>query len=57
MENSKEIRGGTASVKNVLSGSGAGGITIWSRDLGFVGGDVPEDGRISRGITHIDDGA
>ena len=39
-ETAKEIRGEPASVSNVLSGSGAGGITIWEGDLVFVGGDV-----------------
>ena len=32
--------GGSVSVSNVLSGSGAGGVTIWGRYLGFVGGNV-----------------
>ena len=39
-ETSKERGGGTVSVRNVLAGSGAGGIAFGGRDLDFVGGDV-----------------
>ena len=41
-ENSKERRGESASVRNVLSGSGPGSITLWGRDMILVGVDVPE---------------
>ena len=34
-ETANERGGGPVSVSNVLSGSGAGGITIWGRYLGF----------------------
>ena len=56
-ETAKQREGRPASISNVLSGSGAGGITIWGRDLGFVGGNVPEAGGIARGIPQIDDRA
>ena len=46
---------GPASVRNVLSESGAGGITLWGRYLGFVGGDVPEDVKSARGIPQTDE--
>ena len=35
-ENSTERGGRTVSVRNVLLGSGAGGVNIWGGDLGFV---------------------
>ena len=35
-ETAKQRGGGTASVSNVLSCSGAGGITLWGRDLVFL---------------------
>ena len=43
-ETAKERGGIPASVSTVLLCSGAGGITIWVRDLGFFGGDVLESG-------------
>ena len=51
-ETAKEIGGGPASVINALLGSGVGGITLWGRDLGFVGVEVPESGGSSRGLSH-----
>ena len=48
--------GGSVSVRNVLSGSGAGGVILWGRDLGFVGGDVQEDGGGARGVPHTGSG-
>ena len=33
----KKRVGGTPSVINVLSGSGAGGVTLWGVDLDFAG--------------------
>ena len=43
-ETAKEIGGIPTSVRTVLLCSGAGGITILVRDLGFFGGDVLEYG-------------
>ena len=40
METDNDRGGVPARVRNVLSGSGTGGITIWGGDLVFVGGDV-----------------
>ena len=56
-ENAKDRGGGPASVRNVLSGSGAGSITFGGGDLGFFGGDVQEDGGSARGIIHTGDRA
>ena len=56
METAKDRGGGSASVRNVISGSDAGGINIWGRDLGFVGGNVPEAGGSAHGLPQIDDG-
>ena len=36
----KNRAGGTPSVSNVLSGSGAGGVTLWEVDLGFAGSNL-----------------
>ena len=57
METAKERGGGPASVSNVLSCSGAGGITFWGGDLVFVDRNVLESGGISSGIPKTDDGA
>ena len=53
----KESRGGPVSVRNVLPGSGASGITFWGRDLGFVDRDVPEGGGGAHGLIKKSDGA
>ena len=39
-ETTKERGGRPASVRNVLSGSGEGGVIIWGGDLGFVDKNV-----------------
>ena len=47
------LRGGRpASVSNILSGSGAGGVNLWGGDLGFVGGNFQEVGGGTRGFPH-----
>ena len=56
-ETAKERGGRTASVRNVLSGSGAGGITFWGGDLDFVSANVPKAGGSARGLPKTDDGA
>ena len=56
-ETAKEIRGEPASVSNVLSGSGAGGITLWGGELRFFGSNLLESGRSACGIPQTDDGA
>ena len=53
-ETAKEIEGGPTSVRNVLSGSGAGGITFWGVDLFFFGSDVPEAGWSARSLPQTD---
>ena len=53
----KEKGGGPASVRNFLSGSGAGGITFWCGDLNVAGGDVQEAGGSARGLPQTGDGA
>ena len=35
----------------VLSGSGAGGVTLWGGDLGFIGGNFQESGGGEHGVT------
>ena len=55
-ETAKERGGGPASISNIPSGSGAGGITLWGGDLGFVGGDVPESGGSARELPQTDGG-
>ena len=50
-ETAKEGGGGSASVRNVLSGGGPVSITFWGRDLGLVGGDVQEPRGGARGIA------
>ena len=50
----KEGGGGTASVRNVLSGGCPGSITFWGEDLGLVGGDVLEYVGIAHGIPKAD---
>ena len=52
----KESRGGPVSVRNVLPGSGASGITFLGKELGFVGGNVPESRGSARGLPKTDDG-
>ena len=47
----KERGGGPASVSNVLSVSGTGGIKFRGGDLGFVSGDVQESVRVVHGIS------
>ena len=44
----KQRGSGPACVRNILSGNGTGGVTLWDGDLGFVGGNVQE----SRGGAH-----
>ena len=56
-ETDKEEGGGTVSARNVLSGGGPGSINLWGGDLGLVVGDVPEYGRIARGLPKKDNGA
>ena len=48
---------GTASVRNVLSGSGPDSITLWCRYLGLVRGDDIESGGSARGLPKADNGA
>ena len=55
-ETAKEIRGVPASVSNFLSGSGAGGITLWGGELYFFCGNLPEAGGSECGIPQTDDG-
>ena len=52
-----ERGGGPASVRNVLLGSGAGGVTIWGGDLSFVGGNIQEAGGGARGFPQAGDGS
>ena len=44
-ETAKERGGVPVSVRNVLLGSVAGGVTLWGRDLGFSRGNLQESGR------------
>ena len=48
--------GGSVSVRNILSGSGAGGVTLWGRDLGIVGGIGQYTGGGPRGFPQAGDG-
>ena len=56
-ETAKERGGGTTSVRNVLSSSGAGGVTLWGGDLGFVGRNFQEYGGGARGFNQTGDGS
>ena len=53
-EATKEGGGVTMTVRNILSGGGPDSITLWGRDLGIFGGDVPEAGGSAYGITKAD---
>ena len=55
-ETSKERGDGPENVKNVILGSYSEIITLWGRELDFVGGDFLEAGGISRGVPQKDDG-
>ena len=44
--------GGSISVRNVLSGIGAGSVTIWGGDLGFVGGNIKESSGGACGVSN-----
>ena len=55
-ETINEGGGGTASVHNVLLGSGPVSITLWGRDMGLVRSDVPEAGWSARGLSKADNG-
>ena len=46
-----EGRGGSFSVDNVLSGSGASGFTLWVRDLGVVDSYGQNSGEFLCGFT------
>ena len=54
-ETAKERGGGPASVRNVLLGSGASGVTLWGGDLSFVGGNVQKSGGGARGFPYTGD--
>ena len=45
------------SVRHVLSSSGPESLPLWGGDLGFVRGDVQEDGGGTRWFTKDDNGA
>ena len=48
--------GESVSVSNILWGSGAGVVTLWGGDLGFVSGNVQESGGGAHGFPHTGDG-
>ena len=56
-ETSMKRGGGPASVSNIISGSGTGGINFWGGDLDFVGGNVPESVGSACGIPQTYDKA
>ena len=47
----------TASVSTVQYGSGSVSVTIWGRDMGFVGVNVKKYGGGARGIPQAGDGS
>ena len=55
-EAAAEEGGGATSVRQLLSSGGTGSLTFGGRDLGFVGGNVPESGWGTRWITKSDNG-
>ena len=56
-ETSMKRRGRPASVRNIILVSGTGGVTLWGRDLGFVGGNVQEVGGGARVFLQTGDGS
>ena len=55
-ETAKERGVRPASVSNVISGIGSYGVTLWGRDLVFVGGNFQESGGGTRGFPQTGDG-
>ena len=48
MRDTREVGGGDFCLSKVLSSSSAGGVTIWDRDLGVVGGNYQKVGGCPR---------
>ena len=56
-EAAPEVGGGATSVCHVSSGGDTGSPPFWGGDLGFVRGDVQEDGGGTCGVTKEDNRA